>query len=279
MTSSSDLFVPIKFTTSIQLKPSELGSNIQDIIYKKLQNNLEGMCSKHGYIKKNSIKIIKRSIGHLKIPHFNGNIAYDLQCVADICNPPKGAIIHCKVKAKNSLGVRAEAFYDDVPILQVIIPKISAGIQSEINIDVLKIGDDVIVEVCGKKFLLFDKSIDIIGKALKDKSNDQTIPISEIEHIEDFDENADDNEIDNVIDISLDLEKIGGNPAVTVEDDDGDDEFMDDGLDEEEGGITDDEEEEEEVESEVDDLDSIGDEVDSLPGGADSDGGGYDDFE
>jgi DNA-directed RNA polymerase subunit E'/Rpb7 len=279
MTSSSDLFVPIKFTTSVQLKPSELGSNIQDIIYKKLQTNLESMCSKHGYIKKNSIKIIKRSIGHLKIPHFNGNIAYDLQCVADICNPPKGAIILCKVKARNSLGVRAEAFYDDVPILQVIIPKISAGIQSEINIDTLKIGDDVTVEVCGKKFLLFDKSIDIIGKALKDKSKDQTIPISEIEHIEDFDENVEENEIDNVVDLSLDLDKIGGNPAVTVEDDDGDDEFMDDALDEEEGGITDEEDDTDEEESEVDDLETIPDDIESVPDGVESDTGGYDDFE
>jgi DNA-directed RNA polymerase subunit E'/Rpb7 len=55
---SSELFIPIKFTTNIQLKPNELGKNLDEIIYTKLKNNLENMCSKHGYIKKNSIKII-----------------------------------------------------------------------------------------------------------------------------------------------------------------------------------------------------------------------------
>ena len=169
MTSSVEMFIPIKFNTTVQLKPNELGPNLQEIIYAKLKNNLENMCSKHGYIKKNSIKIIKRSIGTLNIAHFNGNIIYNLQCVAEICNPAQGSIIKCKVKAKNSLGLLAEGYYDNVPILQVIVPKISAGIQSEVNIDTINIGDEVNIEVCGKKLLLYDKNISIIGKVIKDK--------------------------------------------------------------------------------------------------------------
>lgn len=194
--SSSDLFIPIKFSTSVQIKPNELGPNIEEIIYAKLKNNLENMCSKHGYIKKNSIKIIKRSIGNLKMQHFNGNILYDLQCIAEICNPAQGSIIKCKVKAKNSLGLLAEGFYDNVPILQVIVPKISAGIQSEINIANVNIGDNINIEVCGKKFMLYDKYISIIGKAIKDRGV-QNVMVDTVKDIDDENKPVDD--IDNVI--------------------------------------------------------------------------------
>lgn len=190
MASSADLFVPIKFRTSVQLKPNEIGSNIEEIILHKLKNSLENMCSKHGYIKQNSIKIIKRSIGHIKIPHFNGQIVYELQCVAEICNPAQGSIIKCRVKAKNSLGLLAEGFYDNVPILEIIIPKISAGIQSEVNIDTINIGDDINIEVCGKKLLLYDKHISIIGKVIKDKTQNVKNELNE-EKDEEYDGKSD----------------------------------------------------------------------------------------
>lgn len=195
---SSELFIPIKFNTSVQLKPNELGPNIEEIIYTKLRQNLENMCSKHGYIKKNSIKIIKRSIGHLKQQHFNGNISYDLQCIAEICNPAQGSIIKCKVKAKNSMGLLAEGFYGDIPILQVIVPKISAGIQSEININNVNVGDEINIEVCGKKFMLYEKYISIIGKAVKDRGQ-QTVVVDASDKDADDDKIAVIDDIDNVI--------------------------------------------------------------------------------
>ena len=168
----SELFIPIKFNTTLQLKTTEICSNIDDILLKKVKSNLENMCSKHGYIKNNSIKIIKRSIGQLIVSQFNGNIMYNLQCIGEICNPAQGSILKCKIKAKNSLGLLGEGFHDNIPILQIIIPKLSAGIQSEIDIDTVKIGDEIKIEVCGKKFLLYDKYISIIGKAIKDTNID-----------------------------------------------------------------------------------------------------------
>lgn len=208
---SSELFVPIKFNTTIQLKPNEIGPNIQEIILSKIKTNLENMCSKHGYIKKNSIKIIKRSIGQLVIPHFNGNIIYDLQCVGEICNPAQGSIIKCVVKAKNSLGLLAEGFYDNTPILQIIVPKISAGMQSEINIEEVNIGDQINIEVCGKKFLLYDKYISIIGKAIKDKDENIQNVVDDFSDVDD-DKNTED--IDNItigemIDLEDDKSSIG----------------------------------------------------------------------
>lgn len=49
---TNELFIPIKFNTSVQLKPNELCKNIDEILFSKLKGNLENVCSKHGYIKK-----------------------------------------------------------------------------------------------------------------------------------------------------------------------------------------------------------------------------------
>lgn len=211
---NTDLFIPIKFNTKVQLKPNEVNKNINDILLTKLKNTLENTCSKHGYIKQNSIKIIKRTMGKLVVAHFNGNIEYEMQCVAEICNPAQGCIIKCKVKAKNTLGILAEGFYNDIPILQIIVPKISAGIQSEINIDTINIGDEIKIEVCGKKYLLYDKYISIIGKAIKD--NKENIK-NEINFEEEIDEDKNSEDQSNIEDIE-DIKTILSNDDIDDDD-------------------------------------------------------------
>ena len=67
--------MPIKFNTTIILTPNELNKNFESTILTKIKATLENSCSKHGYIKKDSIKIIKRTPGYIKESHFNGNIA------------------------------------------------------------------------------------------------------------------------------------------------------------------------------------------------------------
>ncbi len=173
------MFMPIKFNTTIILVPSEITASFDSIIYEKVRRTLENCCSKHGYIKKNTIKIIKRSAGYFKESHLNGNIAYDLNCIAEICNPAQDSIIKCEIIAKNNLGLRAIGMYEEMAILEVCIPKITSGIQSEVNIDSIKIGDHVNVKVCGKKFTLYDNMISIVGKIIKDK--DDIIQVQEID--------------------------------------------------------------------------------------------------
>ena len=177
----SKMFMPIKFNTTIILTPNELNKTFENTILTKIKSTLENSCSKHGYIKKDSIKIIKRSPGYIKESHFNGNIAYDLNCIAEICNPAQDSIVKCIVKAKNNLGLLAIGKYEDMAILEVIIPKITSGILSDVNIDNINIGDEINVIVCGKKFTLYDKMISIIGRIIKDKNNDDINVIEEDE--------------------------------------------------------------------------------------------------
>ena len=187
------MFMPIKFNTTIILVPSEITASFDSIIYDKVRHTLENCCSKHGYIKKDSIKVIKRSAGYFKESHLNGNIAYDLSCIAEICNPAQDSIIKCEIIAKNNLGLRAIGMYEEMAILEVCIPKITSGIQSEVNIDSIKIGDFVNVKVCGKKFTLYDKMISIVGKIIKDKDD-----IAQVQEIEDGNLSIDEEDMSEV---------------------------------------------------------------------------------
>ena len=216
------MFMPIKFNTTIILIPKELNHDYEQVIISKVKNTLENSCSKHGYIKKDSIKIIKRSSGYIKESHLNGNIAFDLCCIAEICNPIQDSVIKCVVKAKNNLGLRAIGMHEDMAILEVIIPRITSGIQSEVNIDEVKIGDVVNVLVCGKKFTLYDKMISIVGKILKDKNEENIISDVEDDEVSIEDENDDDLQDDglDIIDIENEYEV---NDEDEEEDDDDED--------------------------------------------------------
>ena len=270
----SKMFMPIKFNTTIILTPNELNKNFETTILTKIKATLENSCSKHGYIKKDSIKIIKRTPGYIKESHFNGNIAYDLNCIAEICNPAQDSMVKCVVKAKNNLGLLAIGKYEDMAILEVIIPKISSGIQSDVNIDNINIGDEINVIVCGKKFTLYDKMISIIGKIIKDKYDDD---ISVIEEDEDDSPSIDDEEEDILS--YMDDELVDDNDVYEEEDEDDVDNvrkiIIDDDNDKLKGGefsLFENEEEEEELDDLDDDLDEdLDDDIDDgdLYGGDD----------
>jgi hypothetical protein len=236
---TTELFIPIKFRTTIILSPSEINMDFESTILTKLKLNYENICSKYGYIKKDTIKIIKRSVGQLKKEHFNANIYFDVICIAEICNPAQGSIIKCKVKGKNSLGILAEGYYDNIPILQIIIPKISAGIQSEINIDTIAINDEINIEVCGKKYQLFDKHISIIGKAIKNKK--EFIKNSIITDNTDNDDDNETNKDDEIEEIYNESDK-----------DEEEEEIEEIGKIKKKGGGDDDDEEDSEAEDEED---------------------------
>lgn len=118
-----------------------------------------------------------------------------MNCIAEICNPAQDSIVKCIVKAKNNLGLLAIGKYEDMAILEVIIPKITSGILSDVNIDNININDEINVIVCGKKFTLYDKMISIIGKIIKEKNSDD---ISAIEEDEDDSPSIDEEEDDQL---------------------------------------------------------------------------------
>lgn len=192
------MFLAVKFKTSVQLAPTDLHDDFDIVILSKLQRTLEGVCSKYGYIKRGSLEIVKRSAGKLMKQHFNGYIYFTVICKAKVCNPSKDMVVQAKVVLKNALGILAESYIDDsdIPVLDIIVPKKTAGIVSEIDVDDVNIGETVYITVIGKRFQLNDPKISIIGKIVRDPKEPPVITDDIIEEGEEEIESDDAEDVD-----------------------------------------------------------------------------------
>jgi hypothetical protein len=104
----------------------------------------------------------------------NGMTQYDVYFHADICNPLLGSTIRCRVSNFNKFGILAEA----ESVIEAVIPKNSIDIHSDIDLEKVRIGDDIIIEVVGKKYELNDKKMCLVGRIVKDKSIKDNISIA-----------------------------------------------------------------------------------------------------
>jgi len=159
-----------------------LDENIDNYIHNFLKNKIEGKCVDEGYIKPDSIKIIKKSIGALLGSRFTGDITYNILYTADISNPVIGNIIDCKVKFINKLGILG----NNGPITIIVSKQFH---DSNDLINKIKEGDIIKVEVIAKKFYLNDTEIKIVAK-LWDENKKEIISsdLTPINNDEDEDE-------------------------------------------------------------------------------------------
>lgn len=151
-------------TNKVIVKSKFLDENIDEYIENHLKNKVEGICIDEGFVKKDSIKILKKSIGMLLGSKFTGDITYEVVYSADLCNPVIGNILECKVKFINKLGILGN---NDA--LTIIIGKQFHMNDEELN--TIKENDIVKVEVIAKKFSLKDKEIRVVGRLWSEKIN------------------------------------------------------------------------------------------------------------
>jgi DNA-directed RNA polymerase subunit E'/Rpb7 len=208
--SDTDIFLKNIINKKVKLSPDKLHKNFKKELLNKLKNTLENKYSKYGLVKENSIEIIKYSIGTLEHNSLQGNIIYNVQFSVLVCNPVIGNIIKCKVFNSNNFGILCKDI--KYSIIEIIVPKKTLAIQSDVPLNNIKVDDIVYIEIIGKKPLLNDKKINCIGK---------------IKRTNKINNNNNTTEKDNTIILQGDNEydEIIGN------DDDSDDDTDDDGLD------------------------------------------------
>ena len=116
--SDQNIFYPMIIEHIQELSPSEISDNtdINSILIEKIKNDIGDKCQQNGFIKKDSIKILDRSIGKIISSHFNGDIVYNLKLEAMVCNPLEGSIINCEVIGINKVGIMCKK----TPILIVL---------------------------------------------------------------------------------------------------------------------------------------------------------------
>ncbi len=170
-----DVFVKSLLMDRVRLAPSEVAKDYKDTVATKLRAKVEGKCSRHGYVRPNSVDIVRIQPGTLRMFSLNGDVMYTVYYKALVCNPAVGSIVEAKVTNTNKFGILAEVHIDvsddhgapkKTTVLEIIVAK-QGAFASDINLNMVEVGDVVNVEILGKKFELNDKRISSFGKIVK----------------------------------------------------------------------------------------------------------------
>lgn len=170
-------FIELKNRDVVKVSPRMLNKDYKKNILNILRNRYEGICSKFGYIKHNSIRLLDVSKGTIEMSTFHGYVLFDVEFIASICNPTIGSVVKCKVKNINIFGILCTSgiiengVYQN--ILNIIIPKQDTKlVDNKQIIESVSINDDVNVEILGKKYILNNKNINIFGKIIDTTKED-----------------------------------------------------------------------------------------------------------
>jgi DNA-directed RNA polymerase subunit E'/Rpb7 len=209
-------------TKKLLIQSKHLDENIDEYINTVLKKKIEGKCVDEGYIKPDTTKIIKKGVGMLLGSRFTGDITYNIAYTAEICNPVVGNIIDCKVRFVNKLGLLG----NNGPIT-IIVGKQFHDAEEEINN--IKEGDIVKVEVIAKKFSLNDTEIKIIAKLWSENEKKEKKVIKKDIISSDL--------------TPIEFDKVQENEMPNFEEEESEDEMDEDEMEEEEEEMEEDEEE------------------------------------
>tara|TARA_Y100000389_G_C17405062_1_gene487559 strand:+ start:644 stop:1354 length:711 start_codon:yes stop_codon:yes gene_type:complete len=230
-----DIFFDTTLEDTIKLSPSQLTQKKDDYILQVLKTSYEGTCSKFGYIKRNSIKLVNVSMGAVELATFHGYMLFQVLFSASICNPSVGSVIQCNVHRMNSFGMLCIAVTKndetgkDEQIMNIAVPKHLSRNENAF-IEDIQIGDTVLIEIIGKKYELKNTSISSIGKVIVDKSKeiklDDTTSKLVIPDDEDGEIETIDDEVDSFSEHS-DIEETAERELSELDDEDSDNESED----------------------------------------------------
>ena len=159
MSETSNIFNPSILNHTLNIQAHHLNSSLDDVILHRLKREVGDKCTRYGYIKADSITILKRTIGRVNSGHLDGSLSFDLTYRADVCNPIKGQIVNCEVRSLNKMGILAEAHP-----LSIVLAR-QHHLEKD-DFEDIKVGQNIKAEVVGKRFELHDEQITTIGRLI-----------------------------------------------------------------------------------------------------------------
>lgn len=152
-------------TASINIKPCLLQGDINKLILDGIKRKYEGVCNKDGFILRDSIELLERSIGQIKTINNESLINYNITYKADIISPCEGDKYDCYVETINKLGIIAYLKLNDSDTMKespfiIIVPK---EYVDEENFEKIKLNDKIKVLVKSYRIKYKTEHIQIIG--------------------------------------------------------------------------------------------------------------------
>ena len=155
-------------TMKVSIPITRVGKNMKQNLEKIISKKTEGKCIAEGFIRPNSVKVIRYSSGNVN----NENIEFQTVFECMICHPVEGMLIECDTKTITKAGVHAEVS-DDTGAVPITVFIARDHHFTDRRFAEIKENMKIIVRVIGVRFELNDPYICVIGKYIEKKVDEK----------------------------------------------------------------------------------------------------------
>ena len=155
-----NIFIKTTIDHVLNIESKYINNNLGKKLLKEAKK-IEGTCIKNGFVKPNSVHIIKKSLGNIQFTNFNGNTVYYLKLSLELCNPIQNSIIECQVLSINKMGILAGVPHEENSPLNILLARQHHA--NSKNFNKIKEKDIIKVKILGKRFEYGDTQISIIA--------------------------------------------------------------------------------------------------------------------
>jgi DNA-directed RNA polymerase subunit E'/Rpb7 len=151
------------FEETVAFTPADLGreiKSIDEVLMKKLKEQIEGRCSKHGYLVPGSLEFLSSAQKGAEKGRFTGDFMYQIKAQGRVYNPPDGTVVEGEVVRKNKMGLYV--IVEDA--IKVMIPR-DLHIGNE-DFDTVDIGETIRIEIKKSQFQMNETHILTVGQYL-----------------------------------------------------------------------------------------------------------------
>jgi len=157
-------------TRNVNIPFKKASKNIEKLLKREIQRDIEGKCIKCGYIKRDSIVIVSYSSGMIT----SDSLQYEVVFESLVCRPAEGMVISCKVENITKAGIRATLDDKESPLIIFIARDHHYNNKT---FSKTKEGDKIKVLVVGQRYELNDTYISVIAELKKTKKTKKQLKV------------------------------------------------------------------------------------------------------
>ena len=164
------------FEEKVSLSPKDMNTEIlsfDDILLRKMRKQIEGKCTKHGFLIPNSLKMLSRSYGYMEKGTFTADSMYYIKAQGRVYNPPNGTVVEGVVMRKSKAGLY---IIIEQAVHVMVVRDLHIGNK---EFDAVELGDTIRVEIKKSRFQINDPHILSIGQFLTLVSSAVAEPVVE----------------------------------------------------------------------------------------------------
>jgi len=151
------------FEEKVSLSAKDMVGEIlsfDDLLLRKMRKQIEGKCTKHGFLIPGSLKLLSRSYGYMEKGTFTADSLYYMKAQGRVYNPPNGTVVEGVVMRKSKAGLY---IIIENAVHVMVVRDLHIGNR---EFDAVELGDSIRVEIKKSRFQINDPHILSIGQFL-----------------------------------------------------------------------------------------------------------------